>query len=61
MDRELQAIRLAFELLEDEVNSTEPTVERCRDWAGILAYQCARLAHQCERLNDALKAKNESS
>lgn len=49
----------AFENLESDINGFEPTVERCRDWASILAGLCGRLAQQTRQMQLSNERRDE--
>lgn len=47
----LNEIQEAFENLESEINGAEPTVQRCRDWAAMLANLCGHLAYKVAQID----------
>ena len=43
MVSELYDLSKRFQSLKEDINGTEPTVERCRDWAELLVNMCEDL------------------
>jgi hypothetical protein len=50
-----------FNILRDEINSTAPNVERCRDWCETLADICEELALQVEMIQADKKTTSQTS
>lgn len=50
MVSELYDVAERFKSLRSEINGSEPTVDRCRDWASMLADACEDLTHHVREL-----------